>query len=162
MPMPMSVSMLMRYFEMIQENYGKLFRCKNSGTENRVSALFLEYSQAFKQYLHLISLKFKYQVRRWKTAWRFQIFLMATHLCLFIHDILYDHILYELHKKLLRVAQKRSSLIYKASARHERHDCNTSKMSATRVRHKQHKCDTSATRVLHERHECNTSATRTT
>ena len=44
MPMPMSVSMLMRYFEMIQENYGKLFRCKNSGTENRVSALFLEYS----------------------------------------------------------------------------------------------------------------------
>ena len=112
--------------------------------------------------MHLISLKFKYQVRRWKTAWRFQIFLMGTHLCLFIHDILYDHILYELHKKLLRVAHKRSSLIYKASARHERHDCNTSKMSATRVRHKQHKCDTSATRVLHERHECNTSATRTT
>ena len=33
-------------------------------------------------------------------------FLMATHLFFFIHDILYAHILYVLHKKLLRVAQK--------------------------------------------------------
>ena len=147
MSMPMSVPMLMRYFQMIQGNYGKLFRCKNSGTENRVSALFLEYSQAFKQYLHLIFLKFKYQVRRWKTAWRFQIFLMVTHLCLFIHDILYDHILYELHKKLLRVAQKRSSLIYKASARHERHKCDRSDMNVTRLQHEQNECNTSETQA---------------
>ena len=49
------------------------------------------------------------------------------------------------------------------SARHERHECDTSDTSATRatlMRHEWHKCDTSerrATRVLHERHECNTS-----
>ena len=145
--MPMAVPMLMRYFQMIQGNYGKRFRYENSVTENRVSALFLEYSQVFKQYLHLISLKFKYQVRRWKTAWRFQIFLMATHLCLFIHDILYDHILYELHKKLLRVAQKRSSLIYKASARHERHKCDRSDMNVTRLQHEQNECNTSETQA---------------
>ena len=145
--MPMAVPMLMRYFQMIQGNYGKRFRYENSVTENRVSALFLEYSQVFKQYLHLISLKFKYQVRRWKTAWRFQIFLMAAHLCLFIHDILYDHILYELHKKFLRVAQKRSSLIYKASARHERHECDTSNMNETRLQHEQNECNTSETQA---------------
>ena len=145
--MPMAVPMLMRYFQMIQGNYGKRFRYENSVTENRVSALFLEYSQVFKQYLHLISLKFKYQVRRWKTAWRFQIFLMVTHLCLFIHDILYDHILYELHKKFLRVAQKRSSLIYKASARHERHECDTSNMNVTRRQHEQNECNTSETQA---------------
>ena len=145
--MPMAVPMLMRYFQMIQGNYGKRFRYENSVTENRVSALFLEYSQVFKQYLHLISLKFKYQVRRWKTAWRFQIFLMVTHLCLFIHDILYDHILYELHKKFLRVAQKRSSLIYKASARHERHECDTSNMNVTRLQHEQNECNTSETQA---------------
>ena len=145
--MPMAVPMLMRYFQMIQGNYGKRFRYENSVTENRVSALFLEYSQVFKQYLHLISLKFKYQDRRWKTAWRFQIFLMATHLCLFIHDILYDHILYELHKKLLRVAQKRSSLIYKASARHEQHKCDRSDMNVTRLQHEQNECNTSETQA---------------
>ena len=31
---------------------------------------------------------------------------MARHLFLFIHDILYAHILYMLHKKMFRVAQK--------------------------------------------------------
>ena len=110
----------------------------------------------------MISLKFKYQVRRWKTAWRFQIFLMATHLCLFIHDILYDHILYELHKKFLRVAQKRSSLIYKASARHERHECDTSNMNVTRRQHEQNECNTSETQATQVWHKCNASATRTT
>ena len=48
----------------------------------------------------------------------------------------------------------KSSLIYNTSARHERHECNT---SATRERHEQHKSDTSATRVLHERQKCDTS-----
>ena len=36
---------------------------------------------------------------RWRTAWPFQIFLIATHLLLFIHDVLYAHI--RLHKKIL-------------------------------------------------------------
>ena len=36
----------------------------------------------------------------------FQIFLMATHVFLFIHAILYAHILYVLHRNLLHVAQK--------------------------------------------------------
>ena len=49
-----------------------------------------------------------------------------------------------------------SSLIYNTSARHERHECDTSATLVTRVRHE---CDTSATRVLYERHECDTSAT---
>ena len=48
----------------------------------------------------------------------------------------------------------KSTPIYNTSARHERHECNT---SATRERHEQHKSDTSATRVLHEQHECDTS-----
>ena len=39
-----------------------------------------------------------------------------------------------------------SSLIYNTSARHKRHECDTSNTSATR-----------ATRVLHEWHECDTS-----
>ena len=43
---------------------------------------------------------------------------------------------------------KRKYIQYNTSARHERHECDTSA--------------TGATRVLHERHECNTSATRTT
>ena len=38
-------------------------------------------------------------MERWRTAWRFQIFLIATHLFLFIHDVLYAHI--RLHKKIL-------------------------------------------------------------
>ena len=50
--------------------------------------------------MHLISLKLENRVRR------FHIFLMATHLFPFIHDILYIHILYMFHKKMLRVAQK--------------------------------------------------------
>ena len=33
-------------------------------------------------------------------------FLMVTHLLLFIHGILYTHILYVLHKKLLRLHKK--------------------------------------------------------
>ena len=36
---------------------------------------------------------------RWWTAWRFQIFLIATHLFFFIHDVLYAHI--RLHKEIL-------------------------------------------------------------
>ena len=43
-----------------------------------------------------------------------------------------------------------SSLIYNTSARHERHECDTSdtsKTGATRVRHECHTNDTSATRV---------------
>ena len=37
---------------------------------------------------------------------RFRIFLMVTHLFLFIHDFLYVRILYLLHKKLFRIAEK--------------------------------------------------------
>ena len=43
-----------------------------------------------------------------------------------------------------------SSLICNTSARHERHECNTSATLATRVRHERHECytnDMSATRV---------------
>ena len=61
----------------------------------------------------------------------------------------------------------RSSLIYKTSARHKRHecqrsDCNPNAIWATRVRREQHECNTSAARVLHEWHEYNMSATRKT
>ena len=56
----------------------------------------------------MISLKLEDRVGRWWTAWRFQIFLAATHLLLFFHDILYTHILQLLHKKLFCVAQNTS------------------------------------------------------
>ena len=80
------------------------------------------------------------------------------------------------------IKTRRSSLFYNTSARHERHECDTSE---TRVRHEwttsdrsatqmslewhecetsatrvQHKWDTSATRMSHEWHECDMSATR--
>ena len=41
----------------------------------------------------------------------------------------------------------RSSLIYNTSARHERHECDTSDTCATQVRHESYMNDTSATRV---------------
>ena len=41
----------------------------------------------------------------------------------------------------------RSSLIYNTSARHERHECDTSATRATPVRHECYTNDTSATRV---------------
>ena len=50
-----------------------------------------------------------------------------------------------------------------ASARHERHECDTSDTNVTRVRHKRHKCDSSetrATQMRHERYKNDTSATR--
>ena len=47
----------------------------------------------------LISLKQENLARRWRTAWRFQIFLMASHLFLFIRDVLYAHT--RQHKKIL-------------------------------------------------------------
>ena len=80
-----------RYFQMVLRKYSN---CKNSGTGNWAWALFLEYSY----YLCLISLKLKNLARRWITAWRFQIFLMATHLFVFIHDVLYAH---RQHKNML-------------------------------------------------------------
>ena len=46
--------------------------------------------------------------------------------------------------------ERKSSLIYNASARHEQHECDTSHTSetrATRVRHQCYTSDTSATRV---------------
>ena len=53
----------------------------------------------------------------------------------------------------------KSSLIYNTSARHERHECDTSNISETRVRHK---CDTSATRTTRLRHKCYTNETSVT
>ena len=53
--------------------------------------------------------------------------------------------------------------MYNKSARHERHECDTSDTSVTQVRHKRPKCNTSATRTTRVRHECytnDTSATR--
>ena len=41
----------------------------------------------------------------------------------------------------------RSSLIYNTSARHERHQCDTSDTSATQATRVQQKCDTSGTQV---------------
>ena len=69
------------------------------------------------------------------------------------------------------IPEKASSLIYYTSARHERHECDTSDTNARRVRLERYECDksetrvrrecytndTSATRALHERHECDTS-----
>ena len=46
-----------------------------------------------------------------------------------------------------------SSLIYNMSARHERHECNTSETRATQVRHDCYTNDTSATRTTRVRHE---------
>ena len=54
----------------------------------------------------MISPKWENLTRRWRTAWCLPIFLMATHLFLFIHDVLYARILYMLHKKCYRVVQK--------------------------------------------------------
>ena len=51
----------------------------------------------------MISLKLENPARRWRTAWRFQIFLMGTHLFLYINDVLYAHI--RQHKQTC-VAQK--------------------------------------------------------
>ena len=42
------------------------------------------------------------------------------------------------------------------SARHERHDCDTSETRAKRVRHE---CNTSATRTTQVQHECDTNDT---
>ena len=50
-----------------------------------------------------------------------------------------------------------SSLIYNKSARHKRHECDTSATLATQVQHECYTNETRATRVLHERHECDTS-----
>ena len=69
-------------------------------------SLRILWSFYFDKYSHLILLKLESRVRRWRTTWRFQTFLMNAHLFLLIHDILYAHILYVLHKKLLRIAQK--------------------------------------------------------
>ena len=52
-----------------------------------------------------------------------------------------------------------SSLIYNTSARHVRHECDTSDTNVTRVRHECDKSETRATRVWHK---CDTSTTRTT
>ena len=52
---------------------------------------------------------------------------------------------------------RRSSLYYNTSARHERHECDTNDTSATRVTHD---WNTSATRVTHECNTSDTSATR--
>ena len=56
-----------------------------------------------------------------------------------------------------------SSLIYNTSARHKRHECNTSRTLATRVRQEEHECNTSATQTTRVSQECYTndaSATR--
>ena len=58
--------------------------------------------------------------------------------------------------------EKRSSLIYNTSARHERQECDISETSATWARRVRHKCDTSATRTTRERHECYKNDTRAT
>ena len=55
-----------------------------------------------------------------------------------------------------------SSLIYNTSARHERHECNTSDTNATRVSDKRHVCNTSETRATQMQHKCDTRATRMT
>ena len=51
----------------------------------------------------------------------------------------------------------RSSINYNTSARHERHERDTSATRTKPVRHECYTSDTSATRVLHERHKCDTS-----
>ena len=73
---------------------------------------------------------------------------------------------YVLHEKIyhIEVTQRAKiiSLFYNMSARHERHDCDTSDTSATQVCNERHDCDTSETRVTRVRCKCDTSATRTT
>ena len=59
---------------------------------------------------------------------------------LFIHN-------YVNYSNIIWASTTRPSLIYNASARHERHECDTRDTNATRVRHKWDTSDTSATRV---------------
>ena len=49
--------------------------------------------------------------------------------------------------------ERKSSLIYNASARHDQHECDTSHTSETRATRVQQECDTSATRATRVRHE---------
>ena len=69
--------------------------CKDLTRVRRLTWVGWFYS--YKQLLKLGSV-----ARIWRTEWCFQIFLMAIHLFLFIHDVLYAHI--RQHKKC--VAQK--------------------------------------------------------
>ena len=81
-----------------------------------------------------------------------------------IVDIVKNNKLITLYHLSSGTLPRGSSLIYKTSARHKRHECDRSDTNAT-LTHEcntsetrvQHECDTSATRVLHERHECDTS-----
>ena len=84
------------------------------------SALFLEYSQSFKQ-SYLISPKLENLARMWRIAWRFQIFLMATDPFLFIRDVLYAHI--RQHKKILRCTN--NCCVNKKNVSHESYCCAT-------------------------------------
>ena len=56
-------------------------------------------------------------------------------------------------KKEITSHSERSSLICNRSARHERHEGDTSETRTTRVRHK---CDTSTTLTRSVQHECDT------
>ena len=87
-----------QYFKMVQENYNKLF----IGTKIQVQKI--EYSLNI-----LISIAFDFSKAKkssQKVDWRFQIFLMVTHLLLFIHDIFYAHIMFMLHKKTVTCCTK--------------------------------------------------------
>ena len=99
MPTPTSLPMLMHscwcwYFQMVLQNYSYY---KNPGTGNWTWALFLFDLIFLLFYSCLISLKLENLGRRWRTAPRFQIFLMVTYL--FIHDVLYAHIRLDSTKK---------------------------------------------------------------
>ena len=62
----------------------------------------------------------------------------------------------------LTVTENRCSLIYNASTRHMRHECNTRNANVTRAQNEQHEWKTSETKATQVRHKCDTSVPRTT
>ena len=91
---------------------------------------FQELFETSKKYLTLL-----------RTAWEFQELFEASENCFRLPRKVWKfRELCETSEKFLRLRELWSSLVYNTSARHERHECNT---SATRVLHKRYGCDTS-------------------
>ena len=144
--MPKSMPMLMAIFpngpgKLQWAIYVQKFRYKKLILNISLRILWSFY---FEKYSHLILLKLESRARRWRTTLRFQTFLMAAHLFLLIHEILYAHILYVLHKKLLRIAQK--MLWQKKKIRHRSYVAHQNCVS-----HKKICCDNNKNYVTHKR-----------
>ena len=82
-----------RYFQMVLGNYNKLFRYKNCRYRKLSLSIILR--------IFLCS-KIRKSSKKVESSMAFSEFFMATHLFLFIHNILYAHI----HKKNVRCFTK--------------------------------------------------------